>query len=158
MRLRSLSRLVLALAATSVVVAGGIALAGNSTLSYTAGQSTAIQTQLIPKYNAEHCTRFGQAVSCSTAELVSAGCTVQTFKTIVQDSCVIFTQDVTGEAAFLKEVANIGLITVNNRLIASDVANYQAAECSRFKSLSVANQNTECTLRGLATGCAGPCP
>lgn len=152
MRLRSLLLIVIGLA-----LAGGIVLAGNSTLSYTAGQSTAIQNQLIPKYNAEHCTRFGLALSCSTAELVSAGCTVQTFKTIVQDSCVVFTSDVTGEAAFLKEVANIGLVTVNNRLIASDIQNYQAAECSRFKALSVANQNSECTLRGLATGCAGPC-
>lgn len=156
MRLRSLSLIVLAVA-VGLALAGGVVLAGSSSLVYTAGQSTAIQTQLIPKYNAEHCSRFGQSIGCNTSELVSGGCTVQTFKTIVQDSCVIFTSDVAGEALFLKEVANIGLITVNNRLISSDIANYQNAECVRFKALSVANQNSECTLRGLATGCAGPC-
>lgn len=155
MRLRSLSFVVLAVAVGLALA--GVVLAGNSTLTYTAGQSTAIQTQLIPKYNAEHCSRFGLPISCSTSDLTTAGCTVQTFKTIVQDSCVVFTSDVTGEALFLKEVANIGLITVNNRLIASDIQNYNAAECARFKALSVANQNSECTLRGLATGCAGPC-
>lgn len=160
MRFKSLSRLTLAWVATSVAIAGGIALAGSSSLTYTAGQSTAIQNMLIPRYNADHCQRVGLPSGCSSAELVSAGCSVAgaTIKTIPQDSCTIFTSDATGEALFLKEVANIGLVTVYNRLIANDVSQYNAAECQRFKALSQANQNTECTLRGLSNGCSGPCP
>lgn len=157
MRTKSL-HVVLAVLALLVAVAVPFALAGTSNLVYTAGQSTAIQSQLIPRYNTDHCTRFGLAPSCSSAELVSAGCTTQTVRTIVFDSCTVFTQDAAGEAAFLKEVANIGLVTVNNKLISNENAAYTAAECSRFKSLSQANQNTECTLRGLANGCSGPCP
>lgn len=158
MRLRSLSRLVLAGAALVVALAGGYVLAGTSSLVYTAAQSTVIQNQLIPRYNADHCRQVGLGSGCTSVELVTAGCTNLTTKTIVQDSCAIFTSDAAGEALFLKEVANIGLITVYNRLIANDVSAYQIAECSRFKGLSQANQNTECTLRGLATGCSGPCP
>jgi hypothetical protein len=153
MRIRSLSRLVLA-----IVFVAPLLDAGTSNLVYTAGQSTAIQTQLIPRYNADHCQRFGLPPSCTSSDLVTAGCTVQTIKSIVLDSCAIFTQDVTGEAAILKEVANAGLIATFNRLITNDNASYNSAECSRFKALSVANQNSECSLRGLPSGCAGPCP
>lgn len=152
MRLKILPLILLALLATSPL------LAGSSSLTYTAGQSTAIQSQLIPKYNADHCQKFGLGSGCISADLVSGGCQVTIVKTIVLDSCTIFTQDAAGEALFLKEAANQALIATYNRLIAIDVGSYQAAECSRFKALSQANQNTECTLRGLASGCAGPCP
>lgn len=142
------------------VIGATLLYAGDSTLSYTAGQSTAIRNQLIPRYNAEHCARFGQAIGCASADLVTGGCSAvaNTFKTIVYDSCTIFTSDAAGEAAFLKEVANIGLVTVNNRLIAADNAAYQAAECARFKALSPANQQTACTNLGLISSCSGPCP
>lgn len=160
MRFRSLPRVVLSVAALLVAVSVPFALAGSSSLTYTAAQSTAIQNQLIPKYNADHCGRFGLPSNCASTDLVTAGCNVaaNTIKTVPIDSCTIFTSDVTGEALFLKEAANVGLVTVFNRLIATDIGTYNAAECTRFKGLSAANQNTECTLRGLANGCAGPCP
>jgi hypothetical protein len=156
--MRSLSRLVVVILVIGALA--GLVYAGTSNLVYTAAQSTAIQTLLIPMYNADHCQQRGLAANCTSANLVTAGCSVAsaTFKTIIQDSCTIFTSDVSGEALFLKEVANIGLVSTYNRLIAKDNAAYQAAECSRFKALSVGNQNTECTLRGLPSGCAGPCP
>lgn len=160
MQFRSLPRVVAVIVALSIVASVPLAFAGTSSLTYTAGQSTVIQNQLIPKYNADHCQRFGLPGSCLSTDLVTAGCNpaTTTVKTVVQDSCTIFTADVTGEANFLKEVANIGLVTVYNRLIATDVGAYNAAECSRFKALSQVNQNTECTTRGLSAGCAGPCP
>jgi hypothetical protein len=152
MRVRSLVLILFAM------LLGAFVYAGTSSLVYTAGQSTAIQTQLIPRYNADHCHRFGLPASCVTADLTTAGCTPTVIKTIPLDSCTIFTADVTGEAAILKEAANVGLVSVYNRLIADDNSSYQAAECTRFKGLSGANQNTECNLRGLANGCSGPCP
>ena len=160
MRSRSLARLALAIVALGVVIAGGVVMAGTSNLVYTAGQSTAIQTQLIPRYNRDHCEKFGAVFPCTSSDLVTGGCNAaaNTIRTIVFDSCTIFTTDVTGEAAFLKEVANIGLVTVNNRLIGNENAAYTAAECSRFKALSQGNKDSECTLRGLPTGCSGPCP
>lgn len=156
----SLSRRILSVAILALVLVAPLLLAGTSNLTYTAGQSTAIQNQLIPRYNRDHCDRYGAAFPCTSSDLVAGGCNAasNTIRTIVYDSCAIFTQDATGEAAFLKEVANIGLVTVNNRLISSEVGQYQTAECSRFKALSQGNKDTECTLRGLTAGCSGPCP
>lgn len=147
------------LVAVALVIGASLVYAGNSTLSYTTGQSNAIQGQLIPRYNAEHCTRYGQAIGCASADLVTGGCNVatNTFKTIVTDSCTIFTGDAAGEQAFLKEVANIGLVTVFNRLMAAEQSSYLAAECARFKALTGPQQQTECSLRGLPTDCSGPC-
>lgn len=148
-----------ALIAAALFIGAALVYAGDSTLSYSTGQSSAIQNQLIPRYNAEHCTRYGQAVGCASGDLVAGGCSVasNTFKTIVTDSCTIFTSNAAGEAAFLKEVANIGLVTVFNRLMAAEQSSYLAAECARFKALTGPQQQTECTLRGLPSNCSGPC-
>lgn len=134
-----------------------LAEAGNSTLVYTTAQSTAIQTRLIPRYNAEHCLAFALAPTCSSAELVSAGCVARVVRTVTIESCTIFTSNAAGELGFLQEVANQKLVSVFNQLIKTDGAAYSAAECVRFKALSPANQATECTARGLASTC-DPCP
>lgn len=144
----------------SVFLPAAFAAAGNSTLSYTAAQSTAIQNQLIPRYNAEHCGRFSLPNGCTTSDLTTAGCNPANFtvKTVVYDSCTIFTSDATGEAAFLKEVANQGLVAVNNKLISIDVSNYNSAACTAFKAANQAGKDALCTGFGLSAGCAGPCP
>lgn len=132
--------------------------AADSTLSYTAGQSNGIRTIVIPRYNAEHCAKVGLGAGCTTAQLVAAGCVVQTVRTFVIDSCTIFTQDAAGESAYLKEAANQGVLAAYNRSIRNDNESYQAAECWRFKSLNQTQQDAECSLRALGPGCAGPCP
>ena len=132
--------------------------AGNSTLTYTAAQSTQIQNRLIPKYNAEHCAQFALPSTCTSSDLTTAGCVARTVRTLVLDSCTIFTSNAAGEQAFLQETANNGLIYVFNRLIRNENDSYNAAECARWRALSGPQQQTECTLRGLSSTCEGPCP
>jgi hypothetical protein len=139
------------------LLAPGAAFAGNSTLTYTTAQSTAIQTRLIPRYNADHCARFGLGPTCTTAELVTAGCTNVVRRTVTIESCTIFAQNATGEQAFLQEVANQELVTVFNKLIATQGSAYSTAQCNIFNALSPAAKQADCTAHGLPTDC-DPCP
>lgn len=135
-----------------------VVMAGDSTLSYTAAQSTAIQNRVIPRYNADHCRQFGLPVTCSTAELVAAGCTVQTTRTFVTDSCTIFASSAAGEAAFLKEMANQGGVATFNRLVAEEINQYNSAACTLWKALSPAAQQSDCVAKNQPATCSGPCP
>lgn len=117
------------------------------TLNFTAAQDTQMQTKLIPLYNRAHCKQFKQANGCTSANLVTGGCTSITVKTLVIESCTIFTQDTTGEDAFLQEMANQKLVEVFGRY-GNDGATIREAA---FQGLSSGGQTTTCTDLGLTT-------
>jgi hypothetical protein len=123
--------------------------AGNVTIAHTTAQSNVIQGTLIPTHNRTHCTSFGLPGTCTSAQLVTAGCTVKTFKTVTIESCVIFTSDAAGEAAFLQEFVDQKLVDGFNQQLAEDVN----LSCAAFKAASTANQNSACTAVGRPTGC-----
>lgn len=127
--------------------------AANFTLTYTTAQDTQIQTRLIPLYNKAHCAKFGLGASCTSAQLVTAGCVAVVFKTVTIDSCTIFTQDATGEGLFLQEIANQQLADIFSQLVSSDNVDF----CTSWKTLTTTQQNTQCTTQGLPNGCS-PCP
>lgn len=149
-----MKRLVFLLA--SLVFAAS-AEAGNSTLTYTAAQSTAIQTRLIPRYNADHCAKFGLPSTCNTSDLTTAGCVNIVRRTVTIESCTIFAQNAAGEQAFLQEVANQELVAVFNKLIVTQGSAYSNAQCAIFNALSPAAKQADCTAHGLPTDC-DPCP
>jgi len=140
-------------AVVSIFAASSV-FAGNSTLVYTTAQSTAIQTQLIPAYNRAHCRRFGATPTCNTAQLVSAGCVTVTKKTVVLDSCVIFSQDATGEAAYLQERSNQAAFEAFVQLDASLAFDF----CSTWTTMTTTQRNNICAslTPALPAGCA-PC-
>jgi hypothetical protein len=149
--------------------------AASHTLTYTAAQDTDIQQRLIPMVNRTKCALYGLPKTCSTAQVQaptkcvtrsvcqaaglrqgSAACTRWSAELV--DACVIFTSDAAGEAAYLKEAANSGV--VNSYALA---ANLGADEfCTNWDLMSAAAQDTTCTTAapgglGLSAGCR-PCP
>lgn len=138
-----------------LVLFAGVVMAGNSTVSYTAAQSTQIQNRLIPLYNKRHCQAYNKTAGCSSADLVAGGCVVRVVKTVSVESCTIFTSDATGEQSFLQEMLNQQLVSKLTELTAQDADEF----CTAFKAASTANQNSACSALGLPTvanGCA-PC-
>lgn len=146
--MRKLSLVLIALLAAT------LAEAGNSTLTYTAGQSTAVQTTLIPKYNRASCAKFNLPATCTSAQLVSAGCTVKTVKTVIVDSCTIFTLDAAGEQAFHQETHNQKLADIFFQSSSIDSTDF----CTTFKAMTVGQQNAVCAamVPPLTAGCT-PC-
>ncbi len=135
-----------------VLFCASLLMAGSSTVTYTAAQSTRIQTKLIPLFNSRHCQNFNLPTNCTTANLATAGCATVTVRTLAIETCVIFTSDATGEQAFLQEALNRQLVTQLGDVSAGDAA----AFCVAFKAAATGTQNTICSNLGLASGC-DPC-
>lgn len=123
--------------------------AGNVTITHTTAQSTTIQTTLIPSFNRAHCARFNLPGTCTTAQLVSAGCVNIVFKTVTTESCTIFTQDTTGEQAFLQERIDAELVNNFTQQVSEDIT----LTCAAWKAASQANKDTTCTTVGRPAGC-----
>ena len=140
------------LLAVLIVLAAVPAFAGTSSVTYTTGQSTAIQTKVIPALNAERCGNFGLSASCTSAQLVSAGCVVQLFKGVAVTGCTIYTENAAGEQALIQLLANQSLAAAFVKQNSLNEAAFKGA-CA---AASGAAQDTVCTTVGLPSGC-NPC-
>ncbi len=127
--------------------------AGDSTLTYTAAQSNAIQTRLIPGFNRTHCRSFHQPPTCATADLARAGCRPRTTSQgLTTESCVIFTADAVGEQAFLRERSARDLVIVFGAFGRPDPADF----CAAFRLATQQKKDQLCANLGLPAGCT-PC-
>lgn len=146
----------IALALLFIVLIVTVAYANNLTLVYSAGQDTQIQTKAIPYYNAKHCRSRGLAASCTSAQLVTAGCVVKVSRSFTVDSCTIFTADATGEAALAQELANNSFASLAEQVIALQDS---VAFCNAFKAMTTVQQNVVCTsmVPSQGNGCS-VCP
>ena len=128
------------------------AFAANVTIEHTTGQSNAIRTTLIPARNAEVCKEFGLASSCSTADLVAAGCVNATHPiapTVVTRYCQILTQDATGEDTYIQEIADAAMVRRFIAAKAERVRNW----CANWPNRTQAERDAACTAVGLQAGC-----
>jgi len=134
------------------------AYAGNSTLVYTADQSQRTRDKYIPRYNKAHCEQFRLPKTCTSADLVAAGCVVKVYKSnktglaYVIDSCTIFTTNGAGEEAYLQETKNQELAATNEGQASSDSDDF----CVAFKAKTNSEQNAICASLSLPNGC-NPC-
>lgn len=152
----NVKRTALAVAATLLGLLGlaSQSSAGNSTVTFTAAQSTAIQNRLIPNYNANHCAQFGLGSSCTSANLVTAGCVVKTFGpvavAITIDSCTIFTSNAAGEQSFHQERLNQSLVDSFNQRTSTD----ESARNTAYAGANQTSKDAVCVALGLpATNC-----
>lgn len=145
----------------------GTVWAVNHILAFTAAQDTIIVAKVIPAYNRQHCSLWGRASGCTSANLVTGGCVVKNvcqaiglpagtpctnLSTLNVESCVIYTADATGEDLMLQELANKDLVSTymgGQSFAGSDFR-------SGFRAASQANQDAACVAAGLAAGCDGP--
>lgn len=166
-----IARLLLGAALAIVIVP--LVLAATHSLTYTAQQDTAVQTRLIPAVNRAKCQAYGRPDNCVTADLTgrcivrsvcqaanlktgSAACTA--WSTEFVESCVIFTQNAAGEAAYLKEKANKGMVDDFLSTYTLETKDY----CVAWDLMSPSAQSTHCTTAppaglGLPSNCR-PCP
>jgi hypothetical protein len=121
-------------------------LAGSSTITYTAPQSTYIRGTIIPAINRHLCYSFLLPATCTSAEVVSAGCTVKVVKGVTTESCTIFTSDAAGEQALLQEQSNKSLAALMSLY---DNTVFRAA----CQGADIQTQNRLCSVLGLPAGC-----
>jgi hypothetical protein len=149
-------------------IASAIAYAATHSLTYTTAQDTGIQNRVIPAYNRQKCLRYGRAPGCSTANLASSGCVpisictaagltvgstdCNVLSTENVENCTIFTINSAGQDAYLKEVANRGIVQdyLSSKTQAS--ADFKAS----FDLASQASKDHCCTDVGLGPTCDGP--
>lgn len=139
-------------AAFAVVMLLGLtsmASAGSVTITHTSPQSTSIQNRLIPRYNTAHCARFSLGASCTSANLVTAGCVAVVVKTLTVESCTIFTSNAAGEAAFAQETGDQKFADIFFQTESQERVIFDAA-------LEAANQTQKdniCAILSLPSGC-----
>lgn len=144
----------LAILLLSIGILSAAVYAADITVSFTTGQNNYTQNTLIPQANTRRCAEYGLAPSCTTANVVSAGCVAEPFSAVTKSnlvfrSCTIYTQNAAGEAAY--QADNLYAFLV--QMVARDLAQEVQAACTNFKALSTANQNTICASLSLPNGC-----
>ncbi len=154
----------------ALCVAAGVALAATYNVTFTAGQDTVIQTQLIPLINSQKCLRFGLATNCTSANLVTAGCITAALTKTAFEACTIYTTDVSGETALNQDELSYHYLDKFKALNAQNAISFQQA--CRLDAVSTATNaqcaavslsngcvrgDVDCVLHGLSVGC-NPCP
>jgi len=158
----------------TIVIVGSV-FAASYTLTYTAQQDTDIQTKLIPMVNRAKCTLYGLPTTCTTANLQAPGkCVTKTvcqaaglkagsaactrWSTEFTDSCTIYAANATGQAAYLKEIANGDIAEAYFLATGFTVTDF----CTQWDLMTPSVQDTTCTTAspgglGLPVNCR-PCP
>jgi hypothetical protein len=131
-------------------------LAGNHTISYTAGQETAIQNRLLPLINAYKCASKGLGPTCNTAQLVAAGCVAVAFPSVrpLFNTCNIYSLDAAGLDQYLKDKSDKALV---DDFILLNAADYNAYVSPCRAATPTQIQNSCLAIPGAPATC-NPCP
>jgi hypothetical protein len=143
--------LVLLVILAAVALEAGTLTGAQTTLT---AQDTYIQQTLVPIANAAKCARYGLGPSCTSANLVSAGCVVIAFSTLTRENltfnaCTIYTLDGTGANGLAAEK----MAQAFADMVASELNNDVEGNCTAFKALTLAQRNQVCTDLGRPNGC-----
>lgn len=157
-------------ALVTVCLLATVALAATYNITFSAGQDTVIQTQLIPLVNSQKCLRFGLPTNCTSANLVTAGCVTAALTKTAFEACTIYTTDVSGETALNQDELSYHYLDKFKVLNAQNAISFQQAckldavstatnaQCAAVSlSNGCARGDVDCVLHGLSAGC-NPCP
>lgn len=124
-------------------------------MGLTTNQHTMLQNTFLSRANAALCARYNLPSSCTTANVITAGCVPKACQTLTkQDStftpCTIYSLDATGEAAYSADRLCLDHIT---QFLLSMQSDYVTA-CLAFNTGTTTFKNQVCTDLGQANGCA----